>query len=196
RLTHAKMPRIKRIQSKTYATPRRPFEKERLDQELKLIGEYGLRNKREVWRVKYTLGRIRTAARELLTLEEKDQRRLFEGNALLRRLVRIGVLDENKMKLDYVLGLRLEDFLERRLQTQVFKLGLAKSIHHARILIRQRHIRVRKQVVNIPSYVVRLDSKKRQNGEFQRIPPRYAVHVFQSLQNSWCYSLVHVHESV
>ena len=63
------------------------------------------------------------------------------GNALLRRLVRIGVLDESKMKLDYVLGLRLEDFLERRLQTQVFKLGLAKSIHHARVLIRQRHIR-------------------------------------------------------
>lgn len=61
---------------------------------------------------------------------------------MLRRLVRIGVLDEGKMKLDYVLGLKLEDFLERRLQTQVFKLGLAKSIHHARVLIRQRHIRL------------------------------------------------------
>merc|ERR1711862_680331 len=120
----------------------------------KLIGEYGLRNKREVWRVKYSLAKIRSAARDLLTLEEKDGRRLFEGNALLRRLVRIGVLDETKMKLDYVLGLRLEDFLERRLQTQVFKLGLAKSIHHARVLIRQRHIRVRKQVVNIPSFIV------------------------------------------
>merc|ERR1712045_206483 len=141
-------------------TPRRPFEKARLDQELKLIGEYGLRNKKEVWRVKYTLAKIRTAARDLLTLEEKDPRRLFEGNALLRRLVRIGVLDESKMKLDYVLGLKVEDFLERRLQTQVFKLGLAKSIHHARVLIRQRHIRVRKQVVNIPSFIVRLDSQK------------------------------------
>merc|ERR1712226_69572 len=144
----------------TYATPRRPFEKERLDQELKLIGQFGLRNKREVWRVKLTLAKIRKAARELLTLEEKDPRRLFEGNALLRRLVRVGVLDEGKMKLDYVLGLRIEDFMERRLQTQVFKLGLAKSIHHARVLIRQRHIRVRKQVVNVPSYVVRLDSQK------------------------------------
>jgi len=145
---------------KTYSTPRRPFEKARLDQELKLIGEYGLRNKREVWRVKFSLAKIRSAARELLTLEEKDSRRLFEGNALLRRLVRIGVLDEGRMKLDYVLGLKIEDFLERRLQTQVFKLGLAKSIHHARVLIKQKHIRVRKQVVNVPSFIVRLDSQK------------------------------------
>ncbi|KAG0356879.1 40S ribosomal protein S9 [Podila minutissima] len=103
---------------------------------------------------------ILRAARELLTLEDKDPRRLFEGNALIRRLVRIGVLDEDKMKLDYVLALKIEDFLERRLQTQVFKLGLAKSIHCARVLIRQRHIRVGKQVVDIPSFVVRLDSQK------------------------------------
>merc|ERR1712055_345172 len=109
---------------------------------------------------KYSLAKIRSAARELLTLEEKDPRRLFEGNALLRRLVRTGVLPEDQMKLDYVLGLKIENFLERRLQTQVFKLGLAKSIHHARVLIKQRHIRVRKQVVNVPSYVVRLDSQK------------------------------------
>ena len=73
------MPRIPLVYSKTYTTPRRPFEKERLDQELKLIGEYGLRNKREVWRVKYTLAKIRKAARELLTLDEKEPRRLFEG---------------------------------------------------------------------------------------------------------------------
>jgi small subunit ribosomal protein S9e len=73
------MSRCPRIYSKTYSTPRRPFEKERLDQELKLIGEYGLRNKKEVWRVKYTLARIRKAARELLTLDEKSSKRLFEG---------------------------------------------------------------------------------------------------------------------
>ncbi|KAL5479594.1 hypothetical protein EMCRGX_G023137 [Ephydatia muelleri] len=152
------MPRI--VYSKTCATPRRPYEKARLDQELKIIGQYGLRNKREVWRVRYMSAKIRKAARELLTLDEKHPKRLFEGNAILRRLVRVGVLDETRMKLDYVLGLKLEDFLERRLQTQVFKLGLAKSIHHARVLIRQRHIRVRKQIVNVPSYMVRLDSQK------------------------------------
>ena len=73
------MPRVPLVQSKTYTTPRRPFEKERLDQELKLIGEFGLRNKREVWRVKFTLTKIRKAARELLTLDEKDNKRLFEG---------------------------------------------------------------------------------------------------------------------
>lgn len=136
------MGRVPLVYNKVYSTPRRPFEKERLDQELKLIGQFGLRNKHEVWRVRYTLAKIRKAARELLTLDEKDPRRLFEGNALLRRLIRIGVLDEAKMKLDYVLGLKVEDFLQRRLQTQVFNVGLAKSIHHARVLIKQNHIRL------------------------------------------------------
>merc|ERR1712168_906929 len=160
-INKANMPHARSLVfSKTMVTPRRPYEKARLDQELKLIGEYGLKNKREVWRVRCTLAKVRKSARTLLTLEEKDPKRLFEGNALLRRLVRIGVLAEDKMKLDFVLGLRIEDFLERRLQTQVFKLGYAKSIHHARTLIRQRHIRVRKQVVNVPSFVVRLDSQK------------------------------------
>ena len=149
-----------RNHGKTGRTPRRPFEKERLDNEMKLIGEFGLKNKREVWRTQLTLARIRKAARTLLTLDEKDTKRMFEGGALLRRLLRLGVLDEQKSQLDYVLALKPADFLERRLQTQVFKLGLAKSIHHARVLIRQRHIRVGKQIVNIPSFMVRTESQK------------------------------------
>ncbi len=59
----------------------------------------------------------------------------------MRRMYKYGLLDPAQNKLDYVLALTPQDFLERRLQTQVFKLGLAKSIHHARVLIKQRHIR-------------------------------------------------------
>merc|ERR1712196_508301 len=99
-------------------------------------------------------------SRELLKLDEKDPRLIFEGSALLRRMVRLGVLDESRAKLDYVLALKIDDFLERRLQTKVFKQGLAKSIHHARVLIRQRHIRVGRQIVNIPSFLVRVESEK------------------------------------
>jgi len=145
---------------KTYKTPRRPFEKERLDQELKLCGEYGLRCKREIWRVQYALAKIRKAARQLLTLDPKDPKRLFEGPALLRRMTRFGLLTEDEKELDFVLQLSTQKLLERRLQTKVFKQGLAKSIHHARVLIRQRHIRVGKQLVNVPSFTVRVDSEK------------------------------------
>merc|ERR1719197_263627 len=149
-----------RANGKTFRKPKRPFEKERLESELKIIGEYGLRNKREVWRVQYALAKIRTAARTLLTLEDKDETRIFQGAALLRRMQRLGLLEEDQMKLDYVLGLTTQKIMERRLQTQVFKLGLAKSVHHARVLIRRRHIRVGRQVVNVPSFLVRTDSQK------------------------------------
>lgn len=57
---------------KTFKKPRRPFEKERLDAELKVVGEFGLRNKRELWRVQMVLSKLRARARDLLTLDEKD----------------------------------------------------------------------------------------------------------------------------
>mmetsp|Transcript_128506 Transcript_128506/g.181258 ORF Transcript_128506/g.181258 Transcript_128506/m.181258 type:complete len:187 (+) Transcript_128506:36-596(+) len=147
-------------QSKTSRTPRRPFEKERLDQEIKLIGEYGLKNKREVWRVQYTLSKVRAVARQLLTLDEKDPRRIFEGGALIRRLHRSGILEAEKNQLDFVLNLSVENFLDRRLQTLVLKLGHAKSMHHARVLVRQGHIRVGGQIVDVPSFMVRIASEK------------------------------------
>ena len=103
------MPKISshRNFSKTYKTPSRPYEKERLDQELKLVGEYGLKCKREVWRVQYALSKIRKAARQLLTLEAKDPKRLFEGQALIRRLKRYGLLPEEESELDFVLQVGL-----------------------------------------------------------------------------------------
>ena len=101
------MPSIafKRNYSKTSSTPRRPYEKERLNQELKLLGEYGLRCKREIWRVQLALAKLRKAARELLTLDAKDPKRLFEGPAILRKMVRYGLLNEDEQELDFVLEL-------------------------------------------------------------------------------------------
>merc|ERR1712046_154619 len=75
--------------------------------------------------------------------------------ALIRRMVRLGLLDRNERKLDFVLGLTVSQFMERRLQTLVMKRNLAKSIHEARVLIRQRQISLGKQLVNIPSFMVR-----------------------------------------
>lgn len=146
---------------KVWSAPRRPFEKERLDREMKYCGEYGLRCKREIWRFNLMLTKLRSAARTLLTLEESDPRRQLEGAAILRRCRRLGLLTEDKEKLDYVLALTVPDLLERRLQTIVFKRTLAKSIHHARCLILQRHISVNDKIVSVPSYLVRTDSEAR-----------------------------------
>ena len=146
--------------SRTFKKPRRPYEKERIHNELRVVGEFGLKNKRELWRVHYTLSKIRKAARELLTLPEDDIKRKFEGAALLRRLTRLGVLDENQQKLDYVLSLTASDLLNRRLQTQVFKSQLAKSVHHARTLISHRHISMDGQLIDQPSLLVWSESEK------------------------------------
>src|SRR3989338_4218678 len=154
------MGRPLRNSSKTVRTPRRPFEKERIDEEMVLVGKYGLKNKREVWRVKTVLNHLRQRARFLLTLEPNDPRRVFEGSAILRRLHRSGVLDDSKNKLDYVLAMKAEDMLTRRLQYQVFSKSLARSVHHARVLILQRHINVGDQLVNVPSFTVNVDNEK------------------------------------
>jgi small subunit ribosomal protein S9e len=145
--------------NKVWKAPRRPYEKERLDRELKLCGLYGLRCKREIWRVNLALSKMRRTARQLLTLPENHPRRLLEGAALLRRCHDYGFLEAEKDKLDYVLSLAVTDVLERRLQTVVWKQGLAKSVHHARVLILGRHIAVGKQIVVTPSFMVRTSSE-------------------------------------
>ena len=153
------MPKSYKSYTKVFWRPKKPFEKERLDEELNSVGKYGLKNKREYLTAQYALSRIRKAARELLKLDKKDTRRIFEGEALLKRMVKLGVLKQEQAKLDYVLGLKTEQLLERRLQTVVFKRHMANTVHHARVLIRQRHIAVGKQLVNIPSFLVRVNSE-------------------------------------
>eukprot|EP00830_Metopus_es_P016302 TRINITY_DN49_c0_g1_i5.p1 TRINITY_DN49_c0_g1~~TRINITY_DN49_c0_g1_i5.p1 ORF type:complete len:245 (-),score=64.28 TRINITY_DN49_c0_g1_i5:27-665(-) len=158
-LQEGKMPKNYVNCHKTWNAPKRPWERERLCQELKYVGLFGLKNKKEVWRVQYMLAKIRKAARELLILPENDSRRLFEGEALVNRMIRLGVLKENEKRLDYVLGLTVPLFLERRLATKVFRSNSAKSMHEARVKIYQRHIKVGKQLVNIPSFMVRIENE-------------------------------------
>jgi len=110
------------------------------------------------------LSKFRKAARDLLTLEEKDPRRLFEGAALLNRCHRYGLLSNEELKLDYVLGLTMNKFLDRRLQTRLYQEGFqAKSIHQARVVIQQRHIKVGKYLVNTPQFLVRTSCEKKIN---------------------------------
>jgi len=75
-------------------------------------------------------------------------------------MVRLGLLSEQERKLDFVLGLTVAQFMERRLQTLVCRRKMASSVHHARVLVNQKHIAVGKQLVNIPSFMVRVSSEQ------------------------------------
>ena len=72
---------------------------------------------------------------------------------LLNRLHRLGILPETAV-LDDVLDLSVEDLLERRLQTLVFRRGLTKSIHQARQLVTHGHVAIEGKRVSSPSYLV------------------------------------------
>jgi len=120
-----------------------------------MIG-YGLRNKREVWKAASHLRRFRRAARDLLALMStgKDQS-LFDAkqNDLIGHLQRMGLLGPDA-GIDDVLSLKVENQLERRLQTIVYRKGLARSPKQARQLITHGHIAVGGKCINIPGYLV------------------------------------------
>ncbi len=139
---------------KKYKSPRKPFERDRLIEEMRLVGEYGLRNKRELWRMKTLLSEIRRRARKLLAIPPEERKE--EEKTLIERLYRLGILDRDST-LDDILRLRVEDLLERRLQTVVWRLGYARTPHQARQMIVHRHIMVNGRIVTIPSYLVKRD---------------------------------------
>ena len=136
---------------KRYETPKHPWKADRLAAELQLIGEYGLRNKRELWKAETVLRRIRTHARKLFALT--GEKRVEEERALITRLYRMGLVDENATA-DEVLKLTVRDILERRLQTIVYRLGLARTPYQARQLIVHGHVYVGDRKVRSPSYHV------------------------------------------
>lgn len=145
-----------RKQRKKYETSKFPWRTDVLQGELKLLGQFGLRNKRELWRHKTMLSRFRGIARSLLGMSSEERKRQEEQ--LLGRLTRLGILPK-KAALDDVLDLAMEDVLERRLQTLVFRKGLAKSMNQARQLITHGHVAIKSRRVSSPSYLVMKDEE-------------------------------------
>jgi len=138
-------------QRKKYETPRFPWRTDALQAELSLLGQYGLRNKRELWRHRTMLSKFRGIARSILGMPAEERGKL-EGQ-VIGRLRRLGILPETA-GLDDVLDLGLEDILGRRLQTIVFRRGLARSIHQARQLVTHGHVAIEGRKISSPSYLV------------------------------------------
>ncbi len=137
---------------KKWRGPTHPWRKEQLIEEMKLVGEYGLRNKRELWIARSMLRNIRARARELLALPEEE--RIKYGKPLIEKTYKAGILPSPDATLDDILGLTVRDILERRLQTIVYRKGLAKSMYHARQLITHGHIAIGGRRVRSPGYMV------------------------------------------
>lgn len=133
-----------------YEPPRKIWSKERIEEERKLLEEYGLVSMRELWIMQKELKRVRREARRLLSLGEKGK---IEGRKLMDKCVRLGYAKEG-VTLDGLLALSIRDILERRLETRVLKRGLAKSMKQGRQLIAHGLITVKGRRVSAPSYIV------------------------------------------
>ncbi len=120
------------------------------------MGDFGLRNKRELWRYKTMLSQVRGIARSLLGSAGEQRARLEQE--YISKLGRIGVLAESAT-IDDVLDLDIRDLLERRLQTMVFRKGLAKTMFQARQFVSHGHISVAGKIVSVPGYIVKRDEE-------------------------------------
>ena len=140
-----------RRQKKKTITPGHPYDKARLERELPLVGEYGLRNKKELWKARTILSKARQQARALLahTPEVRKQRE----EELLSRLIRLGMLARGG-DLDSVLALEVRSVLNRRLQTIVHRKGLASTPYQARQFIVHRHIAIDNGIVTSPGRLI------------------------------------------
>ncbi|MCW4024635.1 MAG: 30S ribosomal protein S4 [Candidatus Bathyarchaeota archaeon] len=143
-------------QRKKFDTPRFQWRKDILQEELKLLGRYGLRNKHELWRHKTLLSKSRGIARSLISKSTEERAKM--ENELLAKLKKNGILQEIAV-LDNVLDLSIEDIMERRLQTIVFRKGLARTIFQARQLITHGHVSIGGKRVTIPGYIVPKDEE-------------------------------------
>lgn len=151
---------------KKYSTPSHPFQKERIEEENKIIKDYGLKNKKEVWKAESLIRKYRKLARDLQA--ERDEVRKPKEDELLKKLMSLKLVSDGAT-LDDVLGLGINDILNRRLQTLVFKKGLAKTIKQARQFIVHGIISVNGRKVTVPGYIVK-SNEEASLGYYGKIP--------------------------
>ncbi|WP_415283844.1 30S ribosomal protein S4 [Candidatus Nitrososphaera sp. FF02] len=145
-----------RKQKKLFHRPRRIWTTDQLNMELYIMGSYGLRNKRELWKAQTEMARVRNQARALLALS--TEARAEKEKRLLNFLSRIGLAKEGAT-LDDILNLKVEDLLERRLQTIVMKRMGAKSPYQARQIVSHGHVSIGNRKVNRPGYIVKTEEE-------------------------------------
>lgn len=144
---------------KSYETPKHPWQEARMATEVQLEKAYGLRNKREVWKAASMLRMYRSEARKLLATAAESQEGGLEGHLqteseeILSKLIRYGIIKPDS-NIDDILSLKTENILERRLQTQVLRLGLARTIIQSRQFITHGHIAMNGRKVTIPGMLV------------------------------------------
>jgi small subunit ribosomal protein S4 len=143
---------------KQYATPNHPWNKERIESEAQLVRGYGLKNKKEIYRATFIVRNFRTQAKRLSTGgSEQDAR---EEVQLLTRLRNLGLIGPED-GLDAVLGIQVENLLERRLQTVVYRKALAKSMKQARQFIAHAHITIDGVKITAPGHLTTLEEQEK-----------------------------------
>jgi small subunit ribosomal protein S4 len=150
-----------RKSKKTYKRPRKMWNKARIERDKKLKRDFGLSREREIWRAETMLRKYRRLARRVVATRDKE-----EGKKLLSNIAKMGILEKGAV-LDDVLGLTVEPILERRLQTIVFRRGMANTPKHARQMIVHGHVKVKGRVYRYPSRIV----LKSEEGTIEVIKP-------------------------
>jgi small subunit ribosomal protein S4 len=140
---------------KTYERPKNPFQADRIAGEVEMVKAFGLRNKRELWKAQSVLRKYRRVSRNILASKARGESRAdAEAEAVVTRLSKFGILKEDG-DIDSILSLKINDLLERRLQTQVYRQGLANTVRQARQFIVHGHIQISGKKVTVPGYLVR-----------------------------------------
>jgi ribosomal protein S4 len=58
---------------KTYSRPKRPFDKARIQEEVEIKKEFGLKNKKEIWKAEAKIKKIREKAKKLISVDEREK---------------------------------------------------------------------------------------------------------------------------